>query len=218
MTARTRAPARRRPPSRKPQGEAAVDDAPRIAEFADACVRSVQRSLGLTLDYHPDSISLLDHYLLLLPDRPRAPTRDPVRGLVATLTGAYFGSVVYRLFPCRWVAPADSDPLDWRLEFRYGFLTFHPVAVAWEVLLRRDFADCTAAYLLEAPTRDVIAERLDSLPGATLDDYYTFAQRLETLVLTAGWLAEDVQQTGKPPVEVAATRYARFLAKLRTRE
>jgi hypothetical protein len=205
-----------------PAGERGDPPVADVTEYADGCVRAVQRALGLTLDYHPDTIPLLDHYLSLLADRPRTATRDPVRGLVATMAGAYFGEVVRRSFPCRWVAPPGSHPLDWRLEFTFWFLTFHPVAVAWEVLLRRDVPDGGAAYLLDEPTRAQIAERLDALPGATPDDYFTFAQRLETLVLTVGWLAErqaeEVELSGRAPVEVSAQRYTSFLALLKEQE
>jgi hypothetical protein len=187
-----------------------------VAQYADGCVRAVHRSLGMALEYDPETIPLLDHYLTLLPDRPRLATRDPVRGLVATMAGVYFGEVVRRLFPSRWVAAEDVDPLEWRLEFEYCFLTFFPVAIAWEVILRRDSPTCTAAYLLEECTREPIAERLDRLPGATIDDYYTFAQRLETLVLTAGWLAELVRQSAKKPAVVAPQRYVDFLERTRT--
>jgi hypothetical protein len=187
-----------------------------VAQYADGCVRAVHRALGMALEYDPETIPLLDHYLTLLPDRPRLATRDPVRGLVATMAGVYFGEVVRRLFPSRWVAPESADPLDWRLEFEYCFLTFFPVAIAWEVILRRDSPTCTAAYLLDESTREPIAERLDLLPGATIDDYYTFAQRLETLMLTAGWLAELVRQSGKKPAVVAPRRYVDFLERTRT--
>lgn len=170
----------------------------------------------MALEYDPETISLLDHYLTLLPDRPRLPTRDPVRGLVAAMAGVYFGEVVRRLFPSRGVAAEGADPLDWRLEFEYCFLTFFPVAIAWEVILRRDSPSCAAGYLLEESTREQIAERLDRLPGATIDDYYTFAQRLETLVLTAGWLAERVRQSGRKPAVVVPQRYVDFLERTRT--
>ncbi|MBN1773471.1 MAG: hypothetical protein JXB32_19570 [Deltaproteobacteria bacterium] len=187
-----------------------------VSELAAVCVRAVHRSLGVELDHGPDSIPLLDHYLTLLPDRPRAPTRDPVRGLVAAMTGAYFGEVVRRLFPARWRLEPGAEPLDWRLELRYCFLAFSPVAVAWEVLLRRDVLEGAAAFFLEEPTRGLVAERLDSLPRVTIDDYYTFAQRLETLVLTVGWLAERIQLSGKPPVPIAPRRYAEFFRRLKT--
>jgi hypothetical protein len=187
-----------------------------VAQYADGCVRAVQRSLGMALEYDPETISLLDHYLTLLPDRPRSPTRDPVRGLVATMAGVYFGEVVRHLFPSRWVAPESTNPLDWRLEFEYCFLTFFPVAIAWEVILRRDLPTRPAAFLLDESTREQIAERLDRLPGATLEDYYTFAQRLETLVLVAGWLVERVRQSGKKPAVVAPQRYVDFLERTRT--
>lgn len=196
----------------EPTGESPTE----VVELATACVRAVHRALGVELDFDPDSIPLLDHYLTLLPDRPRVPTREPVRGLVAAMTGAYFGEVVRRLFPARWVLEAGAEPVDWRLEFRYCFLAFFPVAVSWEVLLRRDVLDGAAAFFLEEPTRGQVAERLDRLPRVAVDDYYTFAQRLETLVLTVGWLAERVQQSGKPPTLVAPRRYAEFFRRLRT--
>lgn len=197
----------------------AVGEAPaEVADLATACVRAVHRSLGVELDYDPDSIPLLDHYLTLLPERPRAPTREPVRGLVAAMTGAYFGEVVRRLFPARWTLEPGAEAIDWRLEFRYCFLAFSPVAVAWEVLLRCDALEGAAAYFLEEPTRRQVAERLDRLPGAAIEDYYTFAQRLETLVLTVGWLAERVQQSGKQPREIAPRRYVEFFRRLRTPE
>jgi hypothetical protein len=122
---------------------------------------------------------------------------------------------VRRLFPSRWVV-ADEDPAEWRLEYEYCFLTFHPVGVAWEVILRRDVPGHSAAYLVDEPTRVQIAERLDRLPAATIDDYYTFAQRLETLVLMTGWLVERVQRQGGRRRVVPPERYAAFLGKLRT--
>jgi hypothetical protein len=189
-----------------------------VASYADGCVRAVHRALGVAPDFGPETISLLDHYLTLIPERPRAPTRDPVRGLVAVMAGLYFGEVACRLFPSRWVMPPGSDPLEWRLEGEFCFLTFYPVAVGWEVLLRRDSPPgCTAAYLLEDPARAQVAERLDRLPPVTVDDYYTFAQRLETLVLTVGWLAERVRRSGRTPAAVPAERYVSFLERLRTR-
>jgi len=196
--------------------EALEEAPPEVADLAAACVRAVHRALGVELDYDPDSIPLLDHYLTLLPNRPREPTREPVRGLVAAMTGAYFGEVVRRLFPARWTIEPGGEAVDWRLEFRYCFLAFSPVAVAWEVLLRCDAPDGAAAYFLEEPTRGQVAERLDRLPRVPIDDYYTFAQRLETLVLTAGWLAERVRQSGCSPRPIEPERYAEFFRRLRT--
>jgi hypothetical protein len=133
------------------------------------------------------------------------------------MTGAYFGEVVRRMFPARWVLEAGGESIDWRLEFHYCFLAFSPVAVAWEVLLHRDALEGAASFFLEEPTRGQVAERLDRLPRVTVDDYYTFAQRLETLVLTVGWLAERVQHLGQPPAPVEPRRYAEFFRRLKTR-
>lgn len=193
-------------------------DLPHVDEYAEACVRAVERSLAIRLDYAPETLPLLDHYVVRLPDRPRRATRDPVRGLVAVLTGVYFGEVVRRAFPARW-AFDGVDPASWRVEFTHCFLTFRPVGVAWEVILQRDLPGHAATYVLEDGQRDRLVARLDSLPRAPVADYFTFSQRLETLVLLAGWLAEEARAAGEPgdaPVEIPTSRYVALLGRLGT--
>lgn len=160
-----------------------------VREYADGCVRAVREALGVSLDFAPETLPLLDHYVSIVRDRPGNPTGDPVRRLVAVTTGVYFGEVVRRAFPARW-AIAGPDPPGWRIEFRHCLLTFYPVAVAWEVILHREAPEIPSGFFVDDAERASVRERLEGLPGATIEEYYSFSQRCETLTLTAGWLAE----------------------------
>src|ERR1044071_4902274 len=71
-----------------------------IGELADACVRFVQAAVGVPLDFRPETLPLLDHYLAtrreeLLAARAANPE---AMGLVARAAAAYFGEVVRRHF------------------------------------------------------------------------------------------------------------------------
>ncbi|HEX6245463.1 MAG TPA: DUF6278 family protein, partial [Polyangiales bacterium] len=80
--------------------DAPVENAPdSILDLANACVRFVQQALSLELDYTPDTLPLLDHYLQSAQDV----SKEEVLSLVAPAAGAYFGEVVRRqLGPARW--------------------------------------------------------------------------------------------------------------------
>ena len=70
-----------------------------IQDLANACVRFVERSVGIALDYTPETLPILDHYLRGV----RATSRDEITNLVAPAAGAYFGEVVRRqLGPAQW--------------------------------------------------------------------------------------------------------------------
>ena len=84
-----------------------------VLECAERCVVGVRNASGLELDFTPETLPMLDHYLSETRDLPREPVGDPVRGLVAALAGAFFGEVVRRTFPARWAA-GDPDPMAWR--------------------------------------------------------------------------------------------------------
>jgi len=192
-----------------------------VIEYSDGCVRAVQRATGLTLDYTPETLPLLDHYLLRSGGLPRRPTDDPVRGLVAVLMGCYFGEVARRSLPCRWAA-RGSEPAAWRIEFDRCLLTFYPIAVAWEVVLRRETAGVVSEFLLDDVDREEIADRLAGLPGVTDLEYYSFTQRFETLGLVSGWLVEAYSGSRKVARREAqgltTARYRAFVKSLKDRD
>src|SRR6188768_3178203 len=86
----------------KVQGvEASLEATPdRVRDLAEGCVRFVERALGVRLDYAPDTLSILDHYLE--EGRKSAAERPEAAALLAHAAGAYFGEVVRRRYPSWW--------------------------------------------------------------------------------------------------------------------
>ena len=63
-----------------------------VRELAEACVGYVLGAVGVPLDYTPDTLPLLDHYLRTVPEN----AAGEVLALIAPAAGAYFGEVVRR--------------------------------------------------------------------------------------------------------------------------
>ena len=99
----------------------------RVRDLAEACVRFVERSVGVKLDYEPETLSILDHYLAGA--RAAAAEKPAAGALVAHAAGAYFGEVVRRRYPSWWRLDGD-DPSGWRLELEPVYLSFSPVQIA----------------------------------------------------------------------------------------
>lgn len=150
---------------------------PEVADLASSCVRFVKDALGLELDYEPETLPILDHYL-----RERAAGSKPeVAQLIVPAAGAYFGEVVRRcLAGARWHAPGNDYP-DYRLEFDPFFLAFNPIGVAQEVLAGDDVADWGSHFQVLDDTRAAVTESLASAADVTPEDYYTFSMRLEVV-------------------------------------
>lgn len=124
------------PPSHEPRP--AEQPSPfAVRELAAACVRFVMTTLRFELDFHRDTLPVLDHYLAQA--RAAVRERPETLPLVASACGAYLGEVVRGLHPCWWRAQA-SDPLDWRLEFRDVYLSFRPGRMIESALTRAELA------------------------------------------------------------------------------
>jgi hypothetical protein len=95
-----------------------------VADLAEGCVRFVERALGVRLDYRPETLPLLDHYL----EQARSATSERVEALpvVAQMAGAYFGEVIRRRH-ASWWRMEGQDPTFWQLEFESVYLAFSPV-------------------------------------------------------------------------------------------
>ncbi|MFI5307937.1 MAG: DUF6278 family protein [Polyangiales bacterium] len=166
-----------------------VDPAPpptEIADLADSCVRFVLDALGLQLDYTPETLPVLDHYL-----REGARGAKPeVLALLAPAAGAYFGETVRRnMAGARWHCPAESEYRDFRLEFDPFFLCFNPIGVAVEVLTLEDATGFGAHFNVLEEARAPIATALESSEGVDETSYYTFTMRWEALEQVANLLS-----------------------------
>ena len=174
----------------------AIDPPPAaIEDLASACVKYVKDALGLTLDYTPETLPILDHYV-----RNNAEdAEDQVRELLTPTLGAYFGEVVRRHAPgSRWHAP-DESYTDYRLEFDPIFLCFNPVGVAAEVLAGDDVEGFGAHFELLDDARAVVEDALSRSATVSVDDYYSFSVRFETLELVISVMLELEHQNRAQP-------------------
>src|SRR5687768_14075470 len=98
-----------------------------VHDLAERAVDYVRRSLGLVLDYSPETLPLLDHYLAAVPD-----DKIEAVALCAATAGAYFGEVARRTLGGEW-ADIEGDPTSWELVVAGG-LRLMPGAFAREAI------------------------------------------------------------------------------------
>ena len=173
--------------------EAAIP--PQIADWAETCRDFVKKTLALELDYTPETLPILDHYLRTRAER----TTDEVRDLLTPPLGAYFGEVVRRSMQgVRWHAPGDEYE-NYRLEFDGVFLHFNPLGVAAEALDGDDVEGFGANFQILDESRSTVEEALARNDAVTGEDYYSFTIRYETLELVVSvLLAYESQHTAQP--------------------
>lgn len=104
-----------------------------VADLAEGCVRFVEKALGVRLDYTPETLPVLDHYLAEA--RGDAAAHEETLDLLAQAGGAYFGEVIRRKHPSWWRMDSD-DPMQWRVELEAVYLAFSPMLFVREALLR----------------------------------------------------------------------------------
>jgi hypothetical protein len=165
-----------------------VEPAPdRVRELAEACVRFVERAVGVTLDYEAETLSILDHYL---EEGRKAAAERPEAGiLLAHAAGAYFGEVVRRRYPSWWRAEG-GDPAFFRIELEPVYLSFNPVQLIVDALFRQEegaelepSAEEGAGERLELEEEDrkAVADRLAELPPVSEREFYAPSTRLEVI-------------------------------------
>ncbi len=148
-----------------------------IQDLAEGCVRFVERALGLTLDYTPETLPLVDHWLRTA----CAPTPEMLE-LTAPAAGAYFGEVVRRaLGDARWYAPV-GEPQRWRLEYEHVFLAFNPIGTAVEAATGDHVDGWSAEFALLPADRATLEDALARTTGDLReDDFFRLAVRYDVV-------------------------------------
>jgi hypothetical protein len=165
-----------------------------VTDLAASCVRFVNEALGLTLDYTPDTLPILDHHLR---EGGRL-AKAEIQQLLAPAAGAYFGEVVRRAMPgVRWHSP-DGDYPGHRLEFEAFFLCFNPMGVVMEVLTMAEAVGWGAHFQVLDEARELLARALQANEGVPPEDYYTLSVRFETLEQIADLLGALESRQPKP--------------------
>lgn len=157
-----------------------------VRDLAAGCVRYVKSALSIELDYTPDTLPLLDHYLRNAADI----SREEVLSLLVPAAGAYFGEVVRRtLGPCRWHWVED-DLSACRLEFERCFLSFNPIGSALGALLGGDADHYGGHFALLPEEAPLVKESLERVGEVSEEDYYRLAVRFEALEQIVSLLLE----------------------------
>lgn len=149
-----------------------------IGEYAQTCSRYVQTALGLALDFEPETLPLLDHYLRQArDDSSRRPETLP---LIATVAGSYLGELLRRRHACAWIIEDPQEPLGWQLDFEGLDLAVFPIAIAREALTGVSDPELVVIALGEED-RKLVAERLARLPAVREDDFFAPSTRVEVI-------------------------------------
>lgn len=150
-----------------------------IDELAEACVKFVERAVGVRLDYEPETLSILDHYLEQA--RGAGPRRPEALSLVAQAAGAYFGEVVRRRH-ASWWRTRGEDPTYWQIELEAVYLAFSPVQLMQAALeLPKGEREGGSGLELTDEDHEAVAARLAELPAVPIEEYFAPTTRLEVI-------------------------------------
>lgn len=152
-----------------------------VFELAEQAVANVRNATQMVLDYSPETLPVLDHYLRGVPrDQP-----ETVR-LMAATAGAYFGEVARKAIGGEWDVH-DPAPGDWRLTLTGG-AKLSPVGMAAEAILQAPTEGYEGEFEVPEEERAVVSDALADREVPE-DEFYSLSGRLETLLHVADLLA-----------------------------
>jgi hypothetical protein len=182
-----------------------------VLELAEACRRFVKSALGVELDYEPETLSLLDHYVEQA--RTAAVLRPETLNVIARSVGAYFGEVVRRRHTSWWHLEGE-DPTYWQVQFEPVYLALSPIALIYDSLLRADrepVGDDEGAPLsqleLEEEDRAAVGARLADLPPVSDVEFYALSTRLEVIDIAVDAMRARRLAAGEPDAHLTPDDY-----------
>jgi hypothetical protein len=183
----------------------AVTQAPDVvSQLAERCVSHVLHRCSVELDYHQDTLGVVDFFVAaVIAEEGEGASLPPghhrrvhLIHLLAPAVGSYFGETLRRIFPCRWRIDG-SDPGNWALEFDEVLLRFNPVGAAAEAFAAERI-DGWGGSLATVPEESaLLAERLSLSPPVPEDDFYSLTTRLEVVQIAVDWLHCRRSQNGE---------------------
>ncbi len=178
---------------------------PEIAELAEAARQYVLTAVGPELDYSPETLPLLDHYLRGAGENVRE--RPELAELLARSVGAYFGEVVRLALPSFWRLPS-SDARDWQVCLEQVFLAFNPTAFAWDALFESaDHDGPSSELVLDREDREALEQRLAALPPVSESEYWLLSTRFEVIEMAADQARLGLARAGLSRVEYGPADY-----------
>ncbi len=176
-----------------------------IAELVAACLDYVRRSLGTELDFTPETLPLLDHYLSEV--REELETKPQLAELTAHAAGAYFGEVLRRQMRGFWRAPSASLH-DYQVCSSVAFVSINPFGVAYDALYDKSEHGGPRSNLRLAPEdHGYIAARLATVPEVPEEQFYLLTTRLEAIEITVEALRARLDEEGYSEMEYTPEDY-----------
>jgi hypothetical protein len=190
-------------PAPEPGPEASAPAPLEVAEMAAACVRFVRARYGALLDFEPDTLSFVDHWVREA--RTEVKERPELAELVQSAAGAYLGEVIRREFGAFWVT--GGDRADWRLLLSTVFCAFNPIGMAREALLLEEAEGWHAHFELDPGEKDSIEGRLEALPSVRSEDYYAPSTRFDVVSIVVDALRANMRDRGLSDVRFTPDDY-----------
>lgn len=163
-----------------------------ITELCAQCEQYVSRAVGMSLDFTPETLPILDHYLSLV--RTSCEERPALLALTANAAGAYFGELVRQRFDGFWLMPTP-DVHDWYVCSRAVYFKFNPIGVVHEVIAQSSTHPGPGGeFKLARDEQALIEERLAAVPAVATEHYYLLSTRLEAIDIVMETLRFVVNQ------------------------
>lgn len=145
-----------------------------VFELSEKAVDFVRRAVGIALDYTPETLPILDHYLKSVPrDQP-----DTIV-LVATTAGAYFGEVARQALGGSWLG-LEGTPREWRVQLA-GDVSFNPIDFVVEAIAVAEVEGCDGSFEVPLAERAAVEEALAGVAPVGEEEFYSLCGRLEAL-------------------------------------
>jgi hypothetical protein len=176
---------------------------PQVAELAAACVRFVASRYGAALDFAPETLSFVDHWVREA--RAEVVVRPEVVEVVQAAAGAYLGEVIRRAFGGSWLV--EGHHADWRLQLERVYCSFNPVGMAREALLLESADGWGSHFELDPAESEAIEQRLAALPPAPDDEFYAPSTRFDVVAILFEALRESLRSRGLSDVRFAPEDY-----------
>jgi hypothetical protein len=182
------------------------DSAPgEISELVILCVEAVRRAVGFELDFAPETLPVVDHYVSIA--RQNVQDRPELLPLLGQSVGAYFGEVLRGEVRGFWRLPS-ANIHDWAVCARSVFLWMNPIGAAFDALTGGAEHDGPRSQLHVAPEyREAVDARLSALPEVSDAEYVSLATRLEVIQIAAEALRSEMRGGGYEDVEFTLDDY-----------
>lgn len=176
-----------------------------IPEFVTACLEYVRRALKVDLDFTPETLPLLDHYITL--SRETVKEKPDLAPLITRAAGAYFGELVRSRLSGFWRVPTINVH-DWSVCSSEVFLWFNPIGTAYDALYGNAEHEGPRSMLrVTAEDHELLAQRLAILPPVPEDEFYSFSTRFEVLEVASETLHQKLVDEGYEGAEFGVEDY-----------